>query len=314
MSDLWSPRSKPCPADLDVIGERYVRALRHELGIWLRAVPSDEPLGVLFSGGVDSGTVLLTVYKLLLEMGQSPARLKAFTLSVDGAGADIEQAREFLRRVDLEVLGECVDVPVDRLDPKTAVQVIEDYKPRDVECATVNLALLEEVRRRYPDWKYLVDGDGGDENLKDYPIEENPELTIVSVVNNPLLYQEGWGVDRIKHSLTYSGGYSRSCVRTWAPARRFGFMGFSPFTCPSVIEVAEAIPFKALTEGSHERLYALKGDVVRSGMAQVTGLDMPVFEKRRFQEGAVAPGVFDATFAGGEDLYRDHWHRRHQTA
>jgi asparagine synthase (glutamine-hydrolysing) len=96
--------------------------------------------------------------------------------------------------------------------------------------------------------------------------------------------------------------------------RRFGFTGFSPFTCPSVIEVAEAIPFKALTEGSHERLYALKGEVVCSGMAQVTGLDMPVFEKRRFQEGAVAPGVFDATFAGGEALYRDHWHRRHQTA
>ena len=30
----------------------------------------------------------------------------------------------------------------------------------------------------------LIDGDGGDENLKDYPIEENPELTINSVVNN----------------------------------------------------------------------------------------------------------------------------------
>ena len=49
-----------------------------------------------------------------------------------------------------------------------------------------------------------VDGDGGDENLKDYPIEENPELTIRSVLNNMLLYQEGWGVNSIKHSLTYS--------------------------------------------------------------------------------------------------------------
>ena len=55
------------------------------------------------------------------------------------------------------------------------------------------LHLLEEIRRRYPDWKYLADGDGGDENLKDYPIEENSELTIVSVVNNPLLYQEVTG-------------------------------------------------------------------------------------------------------------------------
>jgi asparagine synthase (glutamine-hydrolysing) len=47
---------------------------------------------------------------------------------------------------------------------------------------------------RYPEWRYLIDGDGGDENLKDYPIEENPELTIRSVINNPMLYQEGWGV------------------------------------------------------------------------------------------------------------------------
>ena len=53
--------------------------------------------------------------------------------------------------------------------------------------------------------RYLIDGDGGDENLKDYPIEENPELTIRSVVNNSMLYQEGWGVGKIKHSLTYSG-------------------------------------------------------------------------------------------------------------
>ena len=36
------------------------------------------------------------------------------------------------------------------------------------------------------------------------------ELTIRSVVNNRMLYQEGWGVDSIKHSLTYSGGKGRT--------------------------------------------------------------------------------------------------------
>ena len=77
------------------------------------------------------------------------------------------------------------------------------------------------IRARYPDWRHLIDGDGGDENLKDYPIEENPELTIRSVVSNQMLYQEGWGVGRIKHSLTYSGGLSRSYTRTYAPVKHF---------------------------------------------------------------------------------------------
>jgi len=42
--------------------------------------------------------------------------------------------------------------------------------------------------------EHLVDGDGGDEKLEGLSDEENPELTIRSVVNNLLLYQEGWGV------------------------------------------------------------------------------------------------------------------------
>ena len=89
----------------------------------------------------------------------------------------------------------------------------------------------------------MLDGDGGDENLKDYPIEENPELTIRSVVNNLMLYQEGWGVGKIKHSLTYSGGLSRGYVRTTRPAGGIGFDDFSPFTRRNVIDVAEGIPF-----------------------------------------------------------------------
>jgi asparagine synthase (glutamine-hydrolysing) len=94
-------------------------------------------------------------------------------------------------------------------------------------------------------------------------------------------------VGRIKHSLTYSGGLSRSYARTYAPARHFGFEGFSPFTRPNVIEVAEGIPFTRLTEMSVEKLYALKGDIVARGVKAITGLDMPVFAKRRFQHGAM---------------------------
>jgi len=102
------------------------------------------------------------------------------------------------------------------------------------------------------------------------------------------LYQEGWGVGRIKHSLTYSGGLSRSYARTYAPARHYGFDGFSPYTRPAVIEVAEAIPFADLTRYDVLTLYALKGEIVRRGVKAVTGIEMPVFPKRRFQHGVAA--------------------------
>ena len=308
---FFDPPRGTLPPDLDVIGRHYVEALYAELRRWLSVQPSAEPIGVPFSGGIDSGSVLLCLNQLLLNEGQSPARLKAFTLSVDGEGQDARQAREFLRRTKLEMLGETIDVRSSDLDPLRAVAVIEDYKPLDVECAAVNLALLAGVRERYPEWRLLVDGDGGDENLKDYPIEENSELTIRSVVNNRMLYQEGWGVESIKHSLTYSGGYSRGCVRGYACANRYGFVDFSPYTRPAVIAVAEAIPFATLTQGSHERLYALKGEIVSRGIRAVLGIEMPVFAKRRFQHGSVAPDAVGRLFPQNEARYRRHFQTLH---
>ncbi|HXO20016.1 MAG TPA: asparagine synthase-related protein [Thermoanaerobaculia bacterium] len=304
---FFAPPRGVLPPDLDVIGEAYVQALCAEIRLWLDAVPAAEPLGVLFSGGADSGAVLLCLYHELLARGESPARLKAFTLAVDGGGADREQARAFLARTGLALLGEEIAAAGVELDPFAAVAVIEDYKPLDVECATMSLALLQGIRQRYPEWRLLLDGDGGDENLKDYPIEENPELTIRSVVNNRMLYQEGWGVDAVKQSLTYSGGLSRGSVRGYAPARRFGFSLFSPFTRPRVVAVAEAIPFAALTQGSHAVLYGLKGEVLARGVKRVTGLDLPVFPKRRFQHGAAPAEVARRRFDVHPLRYRRHF-------
>jgi len=173
-----------------------------------------------------------------------------------------------------------------------------------VQSATMAMALCRGLRARYPSWRYLIDGDGGDENLKDYPIEQNPELTIRSVINNPMLYQEGWGVGKIKHSLTYSGGLSRSYSRTYAPAHHFGFRGFSPFTQPAVIAVAEGIPFVTLTDYDVERLYHLKGDIVARGVKAITGFDMPVFAKRRFQHGAVSEATMLSRLPFREAEYR----------
>ena len=306
-SRFFDPARGTMSADLDLIGRRYIEAVYSELRRWLAAHDAKSPIGVPFSGGIDSGAILLCLYKLLLNEGQSAARLKAFTLSVDGDGDDARQAHDFLSRTNLEMLGEIIEVSSSDLDPLRAVAVIEDYKPLDVECAAVNLALLAGIRERYRHWRLLVDGDGGDENLKDYPIEANSELTIRSVVNNRMLYQEGWGVDSIKHSLTYSGGYSRGCVRSYACARELGFEGFSPYTRPSVIAVAEAIPFAELTQGSHERLYALKGEIVSRGVRSVLGMEMPVFIKRRFQHGSVAASEVARLFPQDEARYRRHF-------
>lgn len=303
-----TPQRDALPADLDGIGRRYIGALADEISQWLKAVDnSREPIGVAFSGGVDSGAVFLITYHVMRKLGMNPARLKAFTLNF-GNGPDFLQAREFLDRLGLGIFLEPVEANLDGLDVAETIRILEDYKPLDVECASMGLALCRGIRARYADWKFLIDGDGGDENLKDYPIEENPELTIRSVVNNLMLYQEGWGVGRVKHSLTYSGGLSRSYVRTYAPAKHFGFEGFSPYTRPNVLAVAEGIPFTSLTDMSVEVLYSLKGEIVSRGVKAITGLDMPVFTKRRFQHGALPVEHLRRRMTGRELEYRKQFH------
>jgi len=304
-----NPTQNSLPADLDLIGEKYVGTLYREVNRWLDQVERNEPIGLLFSGGIDSGAILALLYAAILQRKESPARLKAFTLSIDGTGNDVQQALEFVEKMNAPMLLEVIETNANALDWREAVRVIEDYKPLDVQAATMGIALCRGIRNRYATWKWLVDGDGGDENLKDYPIEDNPELTIRSVLNNLMLYHEGWGVHAIKHSLTFSGGQSRGHVRTFAPAQHFGFSGFSPYTLPNVIEVAESIPFIELTDWDHQRLYQLKGQVIQRGIKLITGLDIPIFEKNRFQHGAVEIDKFRSLFPATEREYRKEFQR-----
>jgi asparagine synthase (glutamine-hydrolysing) len=303
----FSPERSTLPADVKGIGKAYVEALADEIGKWLRCRAADGPIGVCFSGGIDSGSVFLVVYHQMRKLGMNPARLKAFTLSVDG-GQDLFQARQFLDRLGLGFFLEPMEISSDAVDWREAVRVVEDYKPLDIQSAAMSLALGAGIRKRYPEWKLLLDGDGGDENLKDYPIEDNPELTIRSVLNNSMLYQEGWGVGSLKHSQTYSGGLSRAYCRNYATAEAGGFEVFSPYTLPRLIRIAESIPFIELTDWSHDRLYQLKGDVVAAGVKAVTALDMPLFEKRRFQHGAAARPSFDRLFPAQATDYRRAFH------
>src|SRR5690606_14997188 len=196
---FFAPEPNTIPRDLDEIGRRYIGATARVVARWLQHVQATDPaaaIGVEFSGGIDSGAIFLLVYDTMRRLGLSPARLKAFVLDM-GGGADVEQARRFLAELDLSLFLEEIQADPDDIDVVETLKIIEDYKPLDVECAAMSIALCRGIRARYPEWRYLVDGDGGDENLKDYPIEENPELTIRSVIDNRMLYQEGWGVGRI---------------------------------------------------------------------------------------------------------------------
>lgn len=283
---FFNPPIATGTTDLAASGAVYVRAAYDALRGWLADTPAGEPIAVAFSGGVDSTAVFLLARQALEELGRNPEAVRAFSLDL-GGGADAAQARATLRALGCEAQWESIEASAHEVDLEEAIRVIEDYHPLDVECAATSLVLLRRMRQRYPTLRYLLDGDGGDENLKSYPLEDS-DLTLSSILRNPLLYQEGWGVDAIKHSLVHSGGLSRGYVRTYAPAAANGFEAFSPFTVRSAIAAAAAIPFEPVLEGSVERLYTLKQEVVRAGIRAVTGIAMPVNPKRRFQDGALA--------------------------
>src|SRR5258708_1745652 len=249
---FFNPAIGTGSSDIAELGAAYAGAAYQGIKAWLAGVPEGSDIGVAFSGGVDSASVFILAHRALTDMGRDPSVLRAFTLNL-GGGKDAEQARSAMSAVGLGDQLEIIDVSATEFSPERAIEVIEDYHPLDVECAAASLCLLNAIRARYPNLKYMLDGDGGDENLKDYPLEDS-DLTLSSILRNPLLYQEGCGIDAIKHSLTYSGGLSRSYVRTYAPAKRYGFEGFSPYTTRAAIESAGAIPFEALLYGNPERL------------------------------------------------------------
>lgn len=85
---FFDPPPALLPADLDQIGCAYIGALAEQVSKYLQSVPEREPLGICFSGGIDSGSVFLTTYHVMRELGMSPARLKAFVLDL-GNGPDL---------------------------------------------------------------------------------------------------------------------------------------------------------------------------------------------------------------------------------
>src|SRR5258708_3448508 len=111
----FTPQRNCLSTDLDEIGRRYIGALADEIAKWLKQIPAREPIGVAFSGGIDSGSVFLATYHVLRELGMSPSRLKAFTLNL-GDGPDFQQARAFLEQLGLALFLEPIDAELGSLD------------------------------------------------------------------------------------------------------------------------------------------------------------------------------------------------------
>jgi asparagine synthase (glutamine-hydrolysing) len=93
-------------------------------------------------------------------------------------------------------------------------------------------------------------------------------------------------------------------MRSLSVSDSLGFEEFSPYTLPNVIEISEGIPYIEMTNWDHNKLYELKGAIVAAGVKSITGMDMPVFEKRRFQHGAVSGSEFSKLFPSRELDYR----------
>ncbi|MCK4683571.1 MAG: asparagine synthetase B family protein, partial [Pirellulales bacterium] len=79
---FFTPKRNKWSTDLDEIGLHYMTVLQKEINHWLDTLNAKEPIGVFFSGGIDSGSLLVLLHHSLMTRGESPQRLKAFTLSI----------------------------------------------------------------------------------------------------------------------------------------------------------------------------------------------------------------------------------------
>ena len=168
---FFDPRIAQGSPDVEEAGVAYIRAVYAVVRQWLSRVPVGAPVGVGFSGGIDSTATLLLARHACLELGRHPDSVRAFTLYL-GGGADASQAESAVHALGIADAWERIEMAPSRCDLEEAIRVIEDYHPLDVECAAAGLCLLRGIRERYPSLTFVLDGDGGDENLKSYPLED----------------------------------------------------------------------------------------------------------------------------------------------
>ena len=307
--------------DFREIADFYMKRIKCVLARQLELIPADKEVGVLFSGGIDSTSVLVLLYRLFEESGRDTKKLKAFSLAINGGGSDLPQSNEvlvLLKEKGIVVQRELYHKSTEKFDEKAQVaylkkmiETVEDYKPANLQgIMGVNWA-LEAIRKKHPELKYLFSGNGADELGLSYELNDRESryrpLTFDEVMKKPLMFvfgpHEPGG--RVFNAHKGGAGLSReACYYTYVNEAH-GFVALSPFLDKDVIEFAAGIPYAQLIP-DEAAMASFKVRLETEGLNAIAGVDLPVFHKTRLQSGIAPKNPFDFVHAGlARQLYRD---------
>lgn len=291
-------------ADVDEVGAAYIMMTAETIADQVDLIPNGVPIAISLSGGTDSSGVLATLlHALNCRADRHPVH--CITLAIDGGGSDLNQARQVAAALQPKYghLFEhhIIDVDSSTIDHndilQRAARTTEDYRILDLESAMACTILFDAVKReeeagRLLPLRYEFNGDGGNEVFLDYPLTGRGHRPILmeEIWINPHLFLLGYGRGRLTNPM-YSAGLSRGYTRTFNPARDHGVTTFSPLIDARVIDVGTRIPFRELAPTEAD-LHRLRGLAVQTGVKAYTGIEIPVFPKTMFQDGASAkPGL-----------------------
>lgn len=286
------------PAETRIVGEKYIAAVAKACRSHLGSISNNEPIAVSLSGGMDSSGVLAVLLRVLEEDGRRNP-VYAFTLTIDGGGSDVVQARQVIallqprfghRLVHNEIAVNSNEIDRAELIRRTGL-MIEDYRVLDFGAAMAGVVLNDAIGQMHtkgelPAIHHAFDGDGGNEVFLDYPLDHwsHRNIALRDIYQNPYLFLLGDDRKKLAFNPVYSAGMSRGYVRSFAVARHYGIIPHSPLIDPRVIDVGARMPMQELAP-TEEKLHELRGNAVQAGVETLVGVRLPIFPKVYFQEG-----------------------------
>ena len=125
-------------------GSLYWRP-RRRVGAMAARVPAHEPIGVCFSGGIDSGSVFLTDLPRDAQAGHESLAAESLCARRGRWPGCWRRLAPSWMSLGLGLFLEPIAVDASSLDVDETIRVIEDYKALDVESATMAMALCRGI-------------------------------------------------------------------------------------------------------------------------------------------------------------------------